>query len=144
MQKLASFNSINIQASSSASSHHAVHTLCEDESLPGSPDIATAVVAALKGGDGYDRLLEYRCGRYLYHHGQATFLPVPAMPDDFGSALHAVAGSRNIKGAWRAFFAGAACYGWLGLIGDGWLAGWPDGPMAAWHTACTLQQCMDS
>lgn len=88
VQKAASFNSINIQAST--------HMLADDESPLAS---VAATTAALKGGDGYDRLLEHRCGRYLFHHGQATFLPVPPSPPDFANALHAVAGSRNIKGA---------------------------------------------
>ncbi|PRW55974.1 Ca-transporting ATPase [Chlorella sorokiniana] len=93
VQRSASFNSINIQASASVHAH--AHVLCEDESpLAGRlPD-----TAPLKGGDGYDRLLEYRCGRYLFHHGQGTFLPVPPLPADFPTSLAAVAGSRNIKG----------------------------------------------
>lgn len=94
VQRSASFNSINIQASASVHAHS--HVLCEDESplAPRLPD-----TAPLKGGDGYDRLLEYRCGRYLFHHAQGTFLPVPPLPADFAAALAAVAGSRNIKGA---------------------------------------------
>jgi hypothetical protein len=96
VQRLASFNSINIQANGSTSLHHPSHVLAEEEEeLP-----LAAAAAPLKGGDGYDRLLEYRCGRYLYHHGRATFLPVPAMPADFATTLHSVAGSRNIKGGW--------------------------------------------
>lgn len=105
MQKMASFSSISIQAngsaslslSASSSHHHHHHVLSEDESPIASPTVAAT--APLKGGDGYDRLLEYRCGRYLYHHAQATFLPVPDMPHDFAATLHTVAGSRNIKGA---------------------------------------------
>ncbi|KAL4457986.1 hypothetical protein ABPG75_012851 [Micractinium tetrahymenae] len=96
VQKLASFNSINIQASSAGGA--ATHVLAEDETPVATPTALADVTAALKGGDGYDRLLDFRCGRYLYHHGQATFLPVPAMPDDFAATLRGVAGSRNIKG----------------------------------------------
>ncbi|EFN58732.1 hypothetical protein CHLNCDRAFT_140417, partial [Chlorella variabilis] len=103
VQKMASFSSISIQAngsaslslSASSSHHHHHHVLSEDESPIASPTVAAT--APLKGGDGYDRLLEYRCGRYLYHHAQATFLPVPDMPHDFAATLHTVAGSRNIK-----------------------------------------------
>lgn len=96
VQRLASFNSINIQASAGSSGPH---VLSEEESpMAGSP-AGVADITPLKGGDGYDRLLEYRCGRYLFHHGEATFLPVPALPADFGPALAAVAASRNIKGA---------------------------------------------
>ena len=99
VQRMASFNSINIQASSSASHHAHSHVLSEDElPLAAAAAAAAADTAALKGGDGYDRLLEYRCGRYLYHHGEATFLPVAAMPADFAATLHTVAGSRNVKG----------------------------------------------
>lgn len=139
VQKLASFNAIDIQASCSthAGSLH-THVLDEDETPVASPSafvvdatgtsgyrcaavagcywlpfyivcsyagltehVLTFLVpaAALKGGDGYDRLLEFRCGRYLFHHGKGTFLPVPALPADFGTTLHGVAGSRNIKGA---------------------------------------------
>jgi hypothetical protein len=99
VQRMASFNSINIQASSSASHHSHSHVLSEDElPLAAAAAAAAADTAALKGGDGYDRLLEYRCGRYLYHHGEATFLPVAAMPADFAATLHTVAGSRNVKG----------------------------------------------
>ena len=113
VQRSASFNSINIQASASVHSH----VLCEDES-----PLAAALpdTAPLKGGDGYDRLLEYRCGRYLFHHGQGTFLPVPPLPADFPTGLAAVAGSRNIKGA-RC----VALFAWLCLLlpaaVDGWL-----------------------
>lgn len=98
--KMASFNSINIQASSSVHQGLAgAHVLTDDETPVHTPTAAlTAAAAALKGGDGYDRLLEFRCGRYLYSHGQATFLPVPAMPSDFGTTLCSVTGSRNIKG----------------------------------------------
>ncbi|KAI3436891.1 hypothetical protein D9Q98_006299 [Chlorella vulgaris] len=96
VHRLASFNSINIQANGTASQHQAHHHVLLDESE--SPLALADPSAALKGGDGYDRLLEYRCGRYLYHHGLATFLPVPDMPDDFAAALHSLAGSRNIKG----------------------------------------------
>lgn len=108
VHKLASFNSINIQASSVVVP--ATHVLAEDETPVATPTALADVTAALKGGDGYDRLLEFRCGRYLYHHGQATFLPVPAMPDDFPASLRCVAGSRNIKGGcrlhWRCGVAG--------------------------------------
>lgn len=96
VQRSASFNSINIQASASV---HSAHVLCEDESpLAGALPLPLDT-APLKGGDGCDRLLEYRCGRYLFHHGQAAFLPVPPLPADFPASLAAVAGSRNIKGA---------------------------------------------
>ncbi|PSC67462.1 hypothetical protein C2E20_8853 [Micractinium conductrix] len=100
VQKLASFNAIDIQASCSthAGSLH-THVLDEDETPVASPSaFVVDATAALKGGDGYDRLLEFRCGRYLFHHGKGTFLPVPALPADFGTTLHGVAGSRNIKG----------------------------------------------
>lgn len=107
VRRLASFNSIDIQASAGGLAAHHHHVLSEEESPlagggPGAglswPGLA-ADTAPLKGGDGYDRLLEYRCGRYLFHHGQQTFLPVPAVPPDFGPSLAAVAGSRNVKGA---------------------------------------------
>jgi hypothetical protein len=99
VQKMATLNSINIQANSSATAAAPHHLLVEDESPMASPTMAAT--APLKGSDGYDRLIEHRCGRYLYHHGQATFLPVPAMPDTFVTTLHTVAGSRNIKGEAR-------------------------------------------
>lgn len=115
VHKLASFNSINIQASSAGGA--ATHVLAEDETPVATPTALADVTAALKGGDGYDRLLEFRCGRYLYHHGQATFLPVPAMPDDFAASLRGVAGSRNIKGgcrpAWRGWEPSSALDAWL-------------------------------
>ena len=97
VQRLASFNSINIQASAAG----AAHVLADDESptAGAAAEALAAGTAPLKGGDGMDRLLEYRCGRYLFHHGEATFLPVPPLPTDFGPALAAVAGSRNVKGA---------------------------------------------
>lgn len=122
VHKLASFNSINIQASSAGGA--ATHVLVEDETPVATPTALADVTAALKGGDGYDRLLEFRCGRYLYHHGQATFLPVPAMPDDFSASLRGVAGSRNIKGgcgwAWshRAAQLGSGCVVPHGVHGD--------------------------
>lgn len=100
VQKTASFNSINIQASSGSATGAGLlptHVLAEDETPVGTPMMAD--VSLLKGGDGYDRLLEYRCGRYLYNHAQGTYLPVPAMPADFSATLRGVAGSRNIKGA---------------------------------------------
>lgn len=106
VQRLASFNSLNIQANGSTSLHHPSHVLEEEEEGEELPLAAAA--APLKGGDGYDRLLEYRCGRYLYHHGRATFLPVPAMPVDFATTLHSVAGSRNIKGVLGASLQAAA------------------------------------
>lgn len=114
VQRLASFNSINIQASTS------LHVLSEEESPMAAAAAVAAGTAPLKGGDGMDRLLEYRCGRYLYHHGQATFLPVAALPDDFGGSLAAVAGSRNVKGASR---------GVLGVDGEAlWVPRWRQWP----------------
>ena len=130
MQKLpASFGSIDIQAngSSSAAAAPPPHVLSEDE-LPLSSGLAPSDTVALKGGDGYDRLLEYRCGRYLYNAVQATFLPVPAMPDDFGTTLHAVAGSRNIKGACMRLFP-------VPRLAGGWC------PAALWWEDVPLQGC---
>lgn len=80
------------------------HVLC-DEVLPpaaGGEDEGGALKGFSGAGsglsDGLDRLLEYRCGRYLYSEAQATFLPIPGLPTDFASQLHRVATDRSIQG----------------------------------------------
>ena len=105
MQRVASFNSIDIQASSGGGGGSGgapaprLHVLSEEEDDEVAP-LALAAADALKGTDGCDRLVELRCGRYLYHHAQAAYLPVPALPPDFGAALNALASCRSIKGGW--------------------------------------------
>jgi hypothetical protein len=86
VQRVPSFSGINIQVA-------ATHVLSEDDAVPDQ----AAGLSGLKGGDGYGRLLEYRCGRYLYSEALNTFLPIPGLPADFDGQLHRVASSRNIQ-----------------------------------------------
>lgn len=86
VSRLPSFASISIQASSSPVLHG-------DDSI--APFPATGI--GIKG-DGCDRMLEYRCGRYLYSHSVGTFLPVPSVPEGFIDELMGASNSRRIKG----------------------------------------------
>lgn len=83
VSRLASFASINIQASG------AVHVHADS-----GPTDASAGIK----GDGFDRVLEYRCGRYLFSYATGTFLPVPPVPGGFVEELNAAAVSRRVKG----------------------------------------------
>lgn len=71
---------LSVTISRSPSSPHVLH---EDE-------IQEEDVPVLKG-DGCDRLLEYRCGRYLFSHAEQTFFPVPGLPKDFPATVRALA-----------------------------------------------------
>ena len=83
VSRLASFASINIQASG------AVHIHADAD-----PINATAGIK----GDGFDRVLEYRCGRYLFSYTEGSFLPVPPVPRGFIDELNAAAVARRVKG----------------------------------------------
>ncbi len=89
VSRMTSFASINIQASSAA-----VHV-----NAGGSNGITNGFnPAAGVTGDGFDRMLEYRCGRYIFSYSQGTFLPVPATPSGFVDELNSAAVSRRVKG----------------------------------------------
>lgn len=87
VSRMTSFASINIQASSAAVYVHA------DGGITNGMNSAAGVT-----GDGFDRMLEYRCGRYIYSYSQGTFLPVPATPSGFVDELNTAAVSRRVKG----------------------------------------------
>ncbi len=87
VSRMPSFASINIQASSAA-----VHVQAGGGGINGFNPAAGVT------GDGFDRMLEYRCGRYIFSYSQGTFLPVPATPSGFVDELNAAAVSRRVKG----------------------------------------------
>jgi cation-transporting ATPase 13A3/4/5 len=84
---MSSFASINIQASSAAVNAHT------DGGITNGMNPAAGVT-----GDGFDRMLEYRCGRYIFSYSEGTFLPVPATPSGFVDDLNTTAVSRRVKG----------------------------------------------
>ena len=90
VQRLPAFSGINIQAAA------ATHVLSEDDAAEDEHEQHN-----LKGSSGsstgLDRLLECRCGRYLYSEGLDTFLPVPGLAPGFPGQLHRLA-SRRISG----------------------------------------------
>lgn len=89
VQRVPSLAGINIQVAAAA------HVLSEEDDSAEQPGSSSG----LKGcSDGCDRLLEYRCGRYLYSPALNTFLPIPGVPTDFAGQLHRVATSRSIQG----------------------------------------------
>ncbi|GAB4820540.1 hypothetical protein N2152v2_007586 [Parachlorella kessleri] len=92
VQRLPGFSGINIQAAA------ATHVLSEEDAAEDEQEQHN-----LKGSgggsssSGLDRLLECRCGRYLYSEGLDTFLPVPGLAPGFAGKLHRLA-SRRISG----------------------------------------------
>jgi cation-transporting P-type ATPase 13A2 len=91
VSRMPSFASINIQANSAAVHVHA--------GGGGGFGLANGTnPAAGVTGDGFDRMLEYRCGRYIFAYSQGTFLPVPVTPSGFVDELNTAAVSRRVKG----------------------------------------------
>lgn len=86
--RLPSFTSVNIQAS-------AALDLGDD---PAAAFSSTSSSGGGLKGDAVDRMLDYRCGRYLFSDALGTFLPVPPVPEGFIEELNAAATSRRIKG----------------------------------------------
>lgn len=83
VQVVPAFSGVQVQAG--------VHVLSEDEVVEGS-------AAGSPHGDGFDRLLEFRCARYLYSPAEDTFLPIPGLAPDFAARLHRIATSKSIQG----------------------------------------------
>jgi cation-transporting ATPase 13A3/4/5 len=75
-----------------------VHAAALGGGAPAPGGIGLGGGAAAPKGDGLDRLLEFRCARYLYSHAAATFLPVPGTPPGFQGELAAGAAARRVKG----------------------------------------------
>ena len=126
-----------VSVSADARPPPATHVLCEEEheeEHEGGALKGGGPAAGGSCGDGFDRMLEYRCGRYLYSEAQATFLPIPGLPSGFGAQLHRVASSRGIQGGWPGAGAGSRQQ-----VGDGGRAGlWA--ALAA-RMAAALQLC---
>lgn len=89
---LSRLQSINVHAGTSSHTH-AGATL-----LGTSGDTTPASSSGSGKVDASERMLDYRCGRYLYSHAEDTFLSVPGMPAGFQQELAAAASARHIKG----------------------------------------------